>query len=437
MSAVVIVGAQWGDEGKGKIVDIYMEVADMVVRYAGGPNAGHTLVVGDEKVIVRLLPSGILRDGTRCVLGQGMVIDPGVLIGEIDELGRRGYKGLEARLSISDRAHLILPYHILIDGLREESARADKAIGTTKKGIGPAYEDKVRRTGVRAGELRDLDRLAARVESSLEAWAPVAAALGGKLPSVKEVVEPLEEPARRIVPMLDNTSMLVERAIRDGARVMFEGAQGTLLDVDHGTYPFVTSSSAVSGGAAIGAGIGPNRIDTVIGITKAYTTRVGGGPFPTELDDADGRHLREAGAEFGSVTGRPRRTGWLDLPGLRYAARVNGLDGLALTKLDVLTGLERIKVCVAYDTPNGRVEDLPIDLLDDPQACRPVYEELQGWTEPLEAARTLDELPKAARAYVRYLEEGAGVPVYLVSVGPRRRETIMLHNPFFGRAAAP
>jgi len=437
MSAVVIVGAQWGDEGKGKVVDIYMEVADMVVRYAGGPNAGHTLVVGDEKVIVRLLPSGILRDGTRCVLGQGMVIDPGVLIGEIDELGRRGYKGLEARLSISDRAHLILPYHILIDGLREESVRADKAIGTTKKGIGPAYEDKVRRTGVRAGELRDLDRLASRVESALEAWAPVAAALGGKLPSVKEVVEPLEEPARRIVRMLDNTSMLVERAIRDGARVMFEGAQGTLLDVDHGTYPFVTSSSAVSGGAAIGAGVGPNRIDTVIGITKAYTTRVGGGPFPTELDDADGRHLREAGAEFGSVTGRPRRTGWIDLPGLRYAARVNGLDGLALTKLDVLTGFERIKVCVAYETPNGRVEDLPIDLLDEPQVCRPVYEELQGWTEPLEAVRTLDELPKAARAYVRYLEEGAGVPVYLVSVGPRRRETIMLHNPFFGRAAAP
>ena len=437
MSAVVIVGAQWGDEGKGKVVDIYMEVADMVVRYAGGPNAGHTLVVGDEKVIVRLLPSGILRDGTRCVLGQGMVIDPGVLIGEIDELGRRGYKGLEARLSISDRAHLILPYHILIDGLREESVRADKAIGTTKKGIGPAYEDKVRRTGVRAGELRDLDRLDSRVESALEAWAPVAAALGGKLPSVKEVVEPLEEPARRIVRMLDNTSMLVERAIRDGARVMFEGAQGTLLDVDHGTYPFVTSSSAVSGGAAIGAGVGPNRIDTVIGITKAYTTRVGGGPFPTELDDADGRHLREAGAEFGSVTGRPRRTGWLDLPGLRYAARVNGLDGLALTKLDVLTGFERIKVCVAYETPNGRVEDLPIDLLDEPQVCRPVYEELQGWTEPLEAVRTLDELPKAARAYVRYLEEGAGVPVYLVSVGPRRRETIMLHNPFFGRAAAP
>ncbi len=437
MSAVVIVGAQWGDEGKGKIVDIYMEVADMVVRYAGGPNAGHTLVVGDEKVIVRLLPSGILREGTRCVLGQGMVIDPGVLVGEIDELGRRGYTGLEGRLSISDRAHLILPYHILIDGLREESARAGKAIGTTKKGIGPAYEDKVRRTGVRAGELRDLDRLAQRVETALDAWAPVAAALGGKLPSVKDVIEPLREPASRIVPMLDNTSLLVERAIRDGARVMFEGAQGTLLDVDHGTYPFVTSSSAVSGGAATGTGIGPNRIDTVIGITKAYTTRVGGGPFPTELDDADGRHLREAGAEFGSVTGRPRRTGWLDLPGLRYAARVNGLDGLALTKLDVLTGLERIQVCVAYDTPDGRTEDLPIDLIDEPDTCRPVYEELQGWSESLEAVRTLDELPKAARAYVRFLEEGAGVPVYLVSVGPRRRETIMLHNPFFGRAAAP
>jgi adenylosuccinate synthase len=265
----------------------------------------------------------------------------------------------------------------------------------------------------------------------------VIRAFGGEVPQLGEILASLQASALRIVPMLAATSAVVDDAIRRGAHVMLEGAQGTLLDIDHGTYPFVTSSSAVAGGASTGAGIGPNRINTVIGITKAYTTRVGAGPFPTELDDSDGRHLREAGAEFGSVTGRPRRTGWLDLPALRYAARVNGIDGLALTKLDVLTGLSRIRVCVAYDTPDGRVDDLPIDLLDDPDKARPVYEELEGWGERLELARVLDDLPRAARAYVRYLEEGARVPVYLVSVGPRRRETIVLHNPFVGRAAAP
>jgi adenylosuccinate synthase len=437
MSAVVIVGAQWGDEGKGKIVDIYTEFAEVVVRYAGGPNAGHTLVVGDEKLIVRLLPSGILRPGTLCVLGQGMVVDPEVLLGEIDELRRRGHTNVEERLLLSERAHLIMPYHIEIDSLRESSAPQDRAIGTTKKGIGPAYEDKVRRTGVRAGELRNLDRLAARVSAALEAWAPIMKALGGKVPTVSEVIEPLRPLAERLVPILGNASVVTDEAIRSGKRVMLEGAQGTLLDVDHGTYPFVTSSSAVAGGAAIGAGIGPNRITTVLGITKAYTTRVGAGPFPTELDDEDGKHLRKVGDEFGSVTRRPRRTGWLDLPGLRYAARVNGIDGLALTKLDVLTGLEKVKVCVAYDTPEGRVTDLPIDLLDQPDQARPVYEELEGWSENLEGARVLEQLPPAARRYVRYLEEGAGVPVYLVSVGPSRAATIVLHNPFVGRAEAP
>jgi adenylosuccinate synthase len=437
MSSVVIVGAQWGDEGKGKIVDIYTEYADVVVRYAGGPNAGHTLVVADEKLVVRLIPSGILRPTTLCVLGQGMVIDPNVLLDEIDALEGRGEPKIAPRLVISDRAHLILPYHILVDGLRESAAGATRAIGTTKKGIGPAYEDKARRTGIRAGDLRDLGALEARVEAALEGWAPIVRALGGELLRAKDIVEKLKGSAERLVPMLANASVLVDEAVRSGKRVMFEGAQGTLLDVDHGTYPFVTSSSAVAGGASIGSGIGPNRIDTVIGITKAYTTRVGAGPFPTELDDADGAHLREVGAEFGSVTGRPRRTGWLDLPGLRYASRVNGIDGFALTKLDVLTGLERLKVCVAYDTPDGRVTDLPIDLLDRPGAARPVYEELEGWTEQLSSVRVLDELPAKARAYVRYFEDSVKVPVYLVSVGPRRRETIVLHNPFVGRAAEP
>ncbi len=437
MSSVVIVGAQWGDEGKGKIVDIYMEFADVVVRYAGGPNAGHTLVVGDEKIVVRLLPSGILRQGTQCILGQGMVIDTEVLLGEIDELKRRGHERVEERLVVSDRAHLILPYHVLIDTLREGAAPTDKALGTTKKGIGPTYEDKVKRVGVRAGDLRDLKAMAARISYAMEAWAPTVKALGGELPSLQSVMSKLEAHAVRIVPMLAHTSEIVDNAIKAGKRVMLEGAQGTLLDVDHGTYPFVTSSSAGAGGAPSGAGIGPNRINTVLGITKAYTTRVGTGPFPTELDDSDGKHLRDVGAEFGSVTGRPRRTGWLDLPALRYASRVNGIDGLALTKLDVLTGMDRIRVCVAYDTPQGRVTSFPIDQLDPPGLIQPVYVDMPGWKEKLESVRVLDDLPANARSYVRFIEEQAGAPVYLVSVGPRRSETIMLHNPFVGRAAAP
>jgi adenylosuccinate synthase len=433
LSCVAVVGAQWGDEGKGKIVDIYTEYADMVVRSAGGPNAGHTLVVGEEKIVVRLLPSGILREGTRCILGQGMVIDPAVLLQEIDELVRRGRDYVESQLTVSQRAHLIMPYHILVDGLRDQ----DQGIGTTKKGIGPAYEDKVRRLGVRALDLLDLSALAKKVALAIEGWRPFIAAYGAEVPTVDSVVAPLEPMARRIAPLLADTSLIVNQAIVDGARVLLEGAQGTLLDVDHGTYPYVTSSSPVAAGAALGAGIGPNRVRTVIGITKAYATRVGGGPFPTELTDADGAHLREAGAEFGSVTGRPRRTGWVDLPALNYAARVNGIDGLALTKLDVLTGLPRIRVCVAYDTPSGRTKDFPIDLIDEVGIVRPVYEELEGWTEELAGVRVLDDLPRNARAYVRFLEKGAGVPLYLVSVGPRRKETIVLHNPFMGRAAAP
>ncbi len=437
MSAVVIVGAQWGDEGKGKIVDIYMESAEVVVRYAGGPNAGHTLVVGNEKLVVRLLPSGILRPGTRNVLGQGMVVDPTVLLAEIDELKRRGHHDVESRLLLSDRAHLILPYHIDIDTLRESSAPKDEAIGTTKKGIGPCYEDKVRRTGVRTGDLKDLKKLESRIDIAIKAWAPIIVALGGELPQARALVEQLEPLAERLVPLLGNASQVTDEAIRTGKRVMLEGAQGTLLDVDHGTYPFVTSSSAVAGGAAIGAGIGPNRISSVLGISKAYTTRVGAGPFPTELDDAAGVHMREVGDEFGSVTRRPRRCGWLDLPGLRYAARVNGIDGIAFTKLDVLTGLGPIKVCVAYDTPEGRVQDLPIDLLDEPEKAVPVYEELEGWSESLEEVRVLEQLPTAARNYIRFVEEKVGVPMYLVSVGPSRAATIVLHNPFVGRAATP
>ncbi|HEU4408545.1 MAG TPA: adenylosuccinate synthase [Polyangiaceae bacterium] len=432
MSAVVVVGAQWGDEGKGKVVDLLTEHADVVVRYAGGANAGHTLYVGDEKVVMRLVPSGILRPGVRCVLGQGMVVDPSVLVGELDELERRGRRA-EGDLRVSERAHLLFPYHALVDGLREGAAAPGEGIGTTKRGIGPAYEDKAARRGVPLGALRSPELLRRLVARALEAWAPVVRALGGALPSVDEACAPALAAAPRLVPLLDDASRLVDGAVRAGRRVLLEGAQGTLLDIDHGTYPFVTSSSAIAGGACTGAGIGPGRISYVLGITKAYATRVGAGPFPTELHDATGARLREAGDEFGSVTGRPRRTGWLDLPALRYAARVNGLDGLAVTKLDVLSGLPEVRACVAYEGPAGRVDELPATPYDDLSSLRPVYEALPGWGEGLSSARSMDELPRAARAYLAFVEERVGVPIALVSVGPRRGETIALRNPFEGR----
>lgn len=425
MPAVVIVGAQWGDEGKGKVVDLYAEAADMVVRYAGGPNAGHTLVVGDQTIVVRLVPSGILRPETRCVMAQGMVVDPAVLAGEIAALEAKGHR-VEGRLFVSDRAHLIMPYHPLIDGLREGGGGGTR-IGTTKRGIGPCYEDKAARRGVRVGDLADLGRVRDLVGRALAAWSPVIRDLGGQVPEIEGVMAGLEELAPLMRRLTADTSALVDGALAQGRRVLLEGAQGTLLDVDHGTYPFVTSSSAIAGGASTGVGIGPTRIRRVVGLTKAYCTRVGEGPFPTELHDAIGERIRKAGGEFGSVTGRPRRTGWVDLPALRFAARVNGLDGLALTKLDVLTGLDEVRACVAYDTPSGRTREFPIDALD---TARPVYEAFPGWREELGAARTIEALPEAARTYVRFLEREVGVPVDLLSVGPRRDETISLRDAF-------
>jgi adenylosuccinate synthase len=424
MSAVVIVGAQWGDEGKGKIVDIYTEHADMVVRYGGGPNAGHTLVVGNDKLIVRLIPSGILRKETMCVLGQGMVIDPQSLVTEIAELESRGHVHVNEKLRVSDRAHAILPYHVIVDGLREQGKGA---IGTTKRGVGPCYEDKAARRGIVLGALRDLAKTEKLVTAALEGWRPTIAALGGEPPTVDEVMSKLRPLAAQILPLLVDSSAMVANAVDAKKKVLFEGAQGTLLDVDHGTYPFVTSSTATAGGACTGTGVGPTRIDAVIGLVKAYCTRVGGGPFPTELLDATGERLRKAGDEFGSVTGRPRRTGWLDMPALKYAARVNGLDGIALTKLDVLTGLDEIKVCVAYKTPHGETRDFPFDDLAEAQ---PIYESFAGWKEDLATARALKDLPATARHYVKYIEEQSGVPVVLVSVGYRRDDTIVLSDPF-------
>lgn len=420
-----MIGAQWGDEGKGKVVDLMAEHADVVVRFAGGPNAGHTLVVGDRKVILRLIPSGILQPHTRCLMADGMVIDPAVFAGEVDALETKGIV-LAGRLFLSPRAHVILPHHVSIDGLRESGA-GDKAIGTTKRGIGPAYEDKAGRRGVRVRDLRDVAELRTRIEAQRSAWLPTAERLGGTLPSVDEMLAAITPAIARLVPFIADTTAMLDDAVRDRKRVLLEGAQGTLLDIDHGTYPFVTSSSAVAGGACTGAGIGPSRIKKVIGITKAYATRVGSGPFPTELEDATGDTIRTRGGEFGSVTGRPRRTGWLDLPALRYAARVNGIDAWAVTKLDVLTSLPEVKFCVEYETPDGRTRDFPVD---DLHRCKPVLLSLEGWTQPIESARSRDALQPAARAVLELIERETGVPIDLASVGPRRDETIVLRPPF-------
>jgi len=428
MPSLVVIGAQWGDEGKGKIVDHLASVADVVVRFGGGPNAGHTLVVDGNKLIVRLVPSGILWPGKECVLGQGMVIDPAVLVRELDELTARGHT-LHGRLFISDRAHLILPHHVLADGLRENLA-ADRAIGTTRRGIGPAYEDKIARRGLIVGDLLDMSRAEQILAATLEAWRPLFELHRVEPPSIRTVLEELTAAAVRILPFISDTSSLVSSRIASGKRVLLEGAQGTLLDIDHGTYPFVTSSSTTAGGACTGSGIGPRAISRVMGITKAYATRVGSGPFPTELHDASGQRLRDVGGEFGSVTGRPRRTGWLDLPALRYAARINSFDSLAITKLDVLTGMDPIRVCVAYDTPSGRVSDLPVLLARDPASLVPVYESLPGWTEDISSARSLDNLPARARDYLSFIESAVGVPCDIVSVGPGRDATIVSHPSF-------
>jgi adenylosuccinate synthase len=419
----VIVGAQWGDEGKGKVVDIFTERADLVVRFAGGPNAGHTLVVGGDKLVVRLVPSGILRPGSQCVLAQGMVIDPLTLAEELAELDRRGLRAHE-RMLLSDRAHVILPVHVLVDGAREKGLRA---IGTTKRGVGPCYEDKMARVGVRAALLARPAELHEAAGILVERWAPLLRAADVPVPDVRAMLEPLLRVADTLVPLLGDAGQRTHAALRAGQKVLFEGAQGALLDIDHGTYPYVTSSSAVAGGACTGAGVGPTSIQEVVGLAKAYCTRVGGGPFPTELSDALGARLRDVGGEYGSVTGRPRRTGWLDLPALRYAARVNGLSSLALTKLDVLTGLSELKVCVAYKVRGQETNEFPIDDLD---AATPVFKTMQPWSEPLGIPKSLADLPPAVRAYVDLVEQACEVPLCLLSVGADRDHTLMLRAPF-------
>jgi len=423
MPAVVVIGAQWGDEGKGKVVDLYARYADAVVRYAGGANAGHTLVVGGDKLVLHLVPSGALHGTVRCVIGQGTVIDPEVLMGEIDHLRGRGLLD-EGRLLVSDRAHVVLPHHKLVDGLREDNRRA---IGTTRRGIGPTYEDKVARRGVRVGDLLSPARLAEQVARSIDGWRPTIEALGGEVPDAAEVARAYGALGEKLRPFVGDTAMALATALEDGARVLVEGAQGTMLDVDHGTYPFVTSSNAVAGGACTGAGIAPRWVRRCIGITKAYATRVGEGPFPTELEGEEGDRLREAGAEFGATTGRPRRCGWLDAVVLRYAVRLNGLDELVLTKLDVLSGLPQIKVCVAYEIDGRRVDAPPPEGLD---RVRPVYEDIAGFSGDLGACRGIEDLPEGARKYIARVEELVGCRIGVVSVGPGREHTLGLKNPF-------
>jgi adenylosuccinate synthase len=418
---IVIVGAQWGDEGKGKLVDVLAERADWVVRYQGGANAGHTVHVGDESTVLHQVPSGILHPGVRCAIGNGVVLDPEGMFEEVDALVANGVD-VAGRLYLSDRAHLVMPYHKLVD---KESA-ASKVIGTTGRGIGPAYEDKVARRGIRVLDLRHPARLKALVERGTEHANHILAGFGSsKRADAAFTLSELERIAPRLLAIADDVGLAVHRAQKQGAAVLLEGAQGSLLDVDHGTYPFVTSSSTTAGGAAIGIGIAPRSLDAVLGVVKAYTTRVGGGPMPTELLDATGEELRKVGNEFGATTGRPRRCGWFDAVVVRYAVRVNGLTGLAVTKLDVLDQFEKIALCTGYRFGNEVMTEFPGDLADL-DGIEPVYEWYDGWRSSTQGARKLSDLPKQARAYLDRLVEVAECPAQYVSVGTRRDQIIGL-----------
>ena len=414
----MIVGAQWGDEGKGKIVDLLAQDCDLVCRYQGGPNAGHTIIVDGETFKIRQIPSGLLR-GKTCVIGAGCVVDPEVLLAEVDELEARGISTDDVH--VSGEAHLIMPWHVAID--RASERRLGRLqIGTTKRGIGPCYADKAARLGIRVQDLLDPKILRQKIEVALAEKNVWLERVYGVPPlELEALAEQLEILAKRLRRYVSDTSLLVDRALRDGLRVLLEGAQGTLLDLDHGTYPFVTSSSTVAANAATGIGIGPNRIDRVVGVAKAYVTRVGEGPFPTEIEGADQERVRELGAEFGTVTGRQRRCGWLDLVALRYAVRLNGITSLALTKLDVLSHFAELPVCVAYRLPDTTVtHEFPAHQSDF-HHCRPVYESLPGWSVPL-----TNGLPDAARAYVRFVEDALGVEISLVGTGAERERVVAL-----------
>jgi adenylosuccinate synthase len=429
LKSIIVVGAQWGDEGKGKIVDIYSQFADTIVRPTGGNNAGHTLVVQGEKFVFHLIPSGILHGGKKCVVSNGVVIDPKVLLLEIDRLKERGYMKDDGQLKVGLLANIIFPYHVSLDKAREERL-GNRRIGTTARGIGPCYEDKIARIGIRACDLIRPKAFGDALRANLELKNFLLEKYYGmEAVPFQPTYEEYLAYGERLKPYLIDTSLFINEEIQRGAKVLFEGAQGTLLDIDHGTYPFVTSSNTTAGGICTGSGVSPTKISGVIGVSKAYATRVGGGPFPTELFDEEGQTIRDRGNEFGSTTGRPRRCGWFDAPVVRYAHRINGLAGIALTKLDVLTGLPRLKVCVAYEIDGARHEEVPLSLAEF-EAARPVYELVEGWKEDIGSAREFGDLPKSAQRYVRMLEEVTGVEIALLSLGPDRNQTIVRKNPF-------
>ncbi|MEW6322018.1 MAG: adenylosuccinate synthase [Acidobacteriota bacterium] len=424
---IAVVGAQWGDEGKGKIVDLLTPNFSVVARYAGGHNAGHTVYVKGQRFVLHLIPSGILHDGVTCVIGNGVVVDPQALFTEIEELGRLGVE-VGRRLLISDRAHLILPYHRELDVL-SEARRGERRIGTTSRGIGPAYEDKIGRRGIRVCDLLQTQGLADAVRENVHARNQI---IRDSHLDWHKVYEELLAYGARMQDWIGDASAFLARAMAEGRRVMFEGAQATLLDIDHGTYPYVTSSSASAGGICTGLGVPPRAVHGVLGVAKAYTTRVGEGPLPTELHGDMGERLRESGQEYGASTGRPRRCGWFDAVVVRYAARINGLDALAVTKLDVLDGLDAIQLCTGYRVNGRLLADLPADLATL-SACEPVYETLPGWSEPTRGAREYDDLPSEARRYLDRLEEASGVPISIVSTGSDREETIVRAGSVAGR----
>jgi adenylosuccinate synthase len=426
--SIVILGSQWGDEGKGKIVDMLMDQAAVGVRFQGGHNAGHTLVIDGQKTVLRLIPSGILHEHAQCLIGNGVVLSPTALLQEIDELEGRGVPASQ-RLRISDACVLILPYHVALDKAREV-AKGSAAIGTTGRGIGPAYEDKAARRAIRFGDLFDEKRLAAKLAEVLKYHNFVLKNYHG---TDEVALEPLMAEllimAKRLAPMRADVSALLAASREQGKNIMFEGAQGTLLDVDHGTYPYVTSSNTVAGAACVGSGFGVMYINYILGITKAYTTRVGSGPFPTELKDEVGQYIAKTGNEFGSVTGRPRRCGWLDIAALRRSIQLNSFTGLCVTKLDVLDGLEVVKICTGYRL-NGQIIKLPPQDTDLFAQCEPIYEEMPGWNESTAGIRSFAELPLNAQKYLLYVEELAGVPIDIISTGSDRKDTIILRNPF-------
>ena len=427
---MVILGTQWGDEGKGKIVDLLTEQADAVVRFQGGHNAGHTLVIGGEKTVLHLIPSGVLRAGVQCLIGNGVVLSPEALLKEIDTLETSGVP-VQDRLKISAACPLILPYHVALDQARE-ARRGENKIGTTGRGIGPCYEDKAARRALRLGDLRDPARFAASLEEVLDYHNHVLEHYYGVATlELSAVLDEALAHGERLMPMMADVTSLLHEYRKTQARLLFEGAQGSLLDIDHGTYPFVTSSNTTAGGTATGSGFGPLFLDYVLGITKAYTTRVGSGPFPPELFDETGLRLAERGHEFGATTGRPRRCGWFDAVALRTAVNINSVSGLCLTKLDVLDGLEEISVCVGYTNDSGETVANPIDAVDY-ENLRPVYETLPGWSDSTVGLKSLDALPANARTYISRLEELIGAPVDIISTGPDREETILLRHPFGG-----